>query len=201
MKPWKNLIIFLSRDMSIGDVQIYVVSFRSIFVIDNHQPFYPSSNSLQKQQFISGSSVHLQITTLGPTSSFTVIIDLRMYVFFLTQEIKGQRFPPFFVCLVLNRLQCDFTAGTPQNGNEMCFIFSEYSICDHENSWSNDLGNLISMIYFFFDPKKDQRSWSNDPTNCYFYDPWSKKAWSHDYDLSNPVISWLWSEENRDLEF
>ena len=61
--------------------------FRSIFVVDNHQPFYPSSNSLRKQQLISGSSVHLQITTLGPTSSFTVIIDLRMYVF-LTQEIQ-----------------------------------------------------------------------------------------------------------------
>ena len=121
--------------MSIRDVQIYVVSFRSIFVVDNHQPFYPSSNSLQKQQFISGSSVHLQITTLGPTSSFTVIIDLRMYVFFDTGNTrKTERFPPFFVCLVLDRLQCDFTAGTPQNGNEMCFIFSEYSICDHENS-------------------------------------------------------------------
>ena len=89
MKPWKNQIIFLSRDMSIGDVQIYVVSFRSIFVVDNHQPFYPSSNSLQKQQLISGSSVHPQTTTLRPTSSFTVIIDLRMYVF-LTQEIQGR---------------------------------------------------------------------------------------------------------------
>ena len=48
----------------------------------------------------------------------------------------------------------DFKAGKPRNGNEMCFIFSEYSICDHENSWSNDLGNLISMIFFFLIQKK-----------------------------------------------
>ena len=99
MKPSKNHIIFLSHDMSIGDVQIYVVLFRSIFVVDNHQPFYPSSNSLQKQQFISGSSLHLQITTLGPMSSFTVIIDLRMYVFFFNTGNKRTEISTIFCML------------------------------------------------------------------------------------------------------
>ena len=110
--------------MSIGDVLIYVVLFCSIFV-DNHEPFYLSSNSLQKQQLISGSSVHPQITTLGPTSSFTVIIDLRMYVFF-TQEIQGRLrdFHYFLYAWFLIDSSADFNAGTPQNGNEMCFIIS-----------------------------------------------------------------------------
>ena len=48
------------------------------------------------------------------------------------------------------------------------------------NSWSDDLGNLISIFF----SKKDQRSWSHNLTNCNFCDPWSKKPWSSDFDLS-----------------
>ena len=99
----------------------------------NTRPSYPSSNSLHKQQLISGSSGNLQKTTLGPTSSFTVIIGLRMYGFFDTgNTIKPWRFPPFLYAWFLIDSGADFKAGTPRNGNEMCFIFSKYPICDHK---------------------------------------------------------------------
>ena len=78
----------------------------------------------------------------------------------------------------------DFKAGKPRNGNEMCFIFSEYSICDHENSWSNDLGILISMIFFFLSKKRPK-----------IMITWSYKLlflWSM---IHKAVISWFWSQQ------
>ena len=82
--------------------------------------------------------------------------------------------------------------------SEKTSVKRKYSICDHENSWSNDLGNLISMIFFFLSKKRQKImiAWSyillflwsmiQKAVISWF---WSQQIlWSRDYDLRKTVI-------------
>ena len=112
------------------------------------------------------------------------MICLRTFFLHTRNKSKTLTSPPFCACLVFYRKQCSVYGWNSTKGTRNVYYFLRilnfwsWKCVIH---WSREC-NFVDL--FYFDKKKDQNLWSRDLTICNFYDPWSKKPWSHDFDLS-----------------
>ena len=142
--------------------------------------------------------------------SYVESIHVLIRVLFCTLGIQELlwHLPHFLRVWFLTDFDVEFLVGKPQQENEMCKcvqlllerITQLWIIKCHDPLI---LGSLMSVIFMLRIKKKGSNIWSRDLTICIFFDPRSKKPWSHGFDLSNScyhvvmILVKPWSKKKR----